>query len=106
MQAELLHFLGLMRRAGKLSVGEEGTGQAARVGKARLILLACDASDNARDRAEGFARRSGAALVRLRADKAALASALGVAGGAMAAVCDAGFARALLEKFPEDTERL
>ena len=106
MPDEMLRFLGLMRRAGKLSVGEEGTGQAARAGKAKLILLASDASDDARDRAEGFARRGGAALVRLRADKVALASALGVAGGAMAAVCDAGFARALLEKFPEDLERL
>ena len=106
MPDEMLRFLGLMRRAGKLSIGEEGTGQAARAGKAKLILLASDASDNARDRAEGFARRGGTALVRLRADKAALASALGVAGGAMAAVCDAGFARALLEKFPEDLERL
>ncbi|MBQ7437768.1 MAG: ribosomal L7Ae/L30e/S12e/Gadd45 family protein [Oscillospiraceae bacterium] len=106
MQSELLRFLGLMRRAGKLSVGEEGTGQAARAGKAKLILLARDASDNARDRAEGFARRGAVPLVRLRVDKASLASALGVAGGAMAAVCDAGFARALLEKFPEDTERI
>ena len=106
MQTELLRFLGLMRRAGKLSVGEEGTGQAARAGKAKLILLAADASENARNRAEGFSRRSGAPLVRLHADKAALASALGVAGGAMAAVCDTGFARALLEKFPEDLERM
>ena len=106
MQTELLRFLGLMRRAGKLSVGEEGAGQAARAGKAKLILLAADASENARNRAEGFSRRSGAPLVRLHADKAALASALGVAGGAMAAVCDAGFARALLEKFPEDLERM
>ena len=106
MQSELLRFLGLMRRAGKLSIGEEGTGQAARAGKAKLILLARDASDNARDRAEGFARRGAVPLVRLGADKASLASALGVSGGAMAAVCDAGFARALLEKFPEDTERI
>ena len=60
MQSELLRFLGLMRRAGKLSVGEEGTGQAARAGKAKLILLASDASPNACDRAEGFARRGGA----------------------------------------------
>ena len=106
MQSELLRFLGLMRRAGKLSIGEEGTGQAARAGKAKLILLARDASDNARDRAEGFARRGAVPLVRLGADKASLASALGVSGGSMAAVCDAGFARALLEKFPEDTERI
>ena len=106
MQAERLRFLGLMRRAGKLSVGEEGTGQAVRAGKAELILLASDASENARDRAESFAGRAEVPLLRLHADKASLASALGVAGGAMAAVCDRGFAHALLEKFPEETDRL
>jgi len=106
MQAELLRFLGLMRRAGKLAVGETGTGQAARAGKASLILLAADASENALDRANGFARRAGVPLLRLSADKKALSAALGVAGGAMAAVCDTGFARALLEKFPEDTDRI
>ena len=106
MQDELLRFLGLMRRAGKLSVGETGTGQAARAGKAALILLAADASENARDRAEGFARRAHVPLVRLKADKVQLADALHVAGGAMVAVCDEGFARALVEKFEDDLDRI
>lgn len=95
-----------MRKAGKLSLGEQGTGQAARAGKAKLILLASDASANALDRAEGFARRAGAPLIRLSATKEELASALGVAGGSMGAVCDDGFAKALTEKFPDDTERI
>ena len=106
MQAELLRFLGLIRRAGKLSTGEAGTGTAARAGKAKLILLAADASPNALDRAQGFARRAGVPLVRLKAEKTALADALGVSGASMHAVCDGGFARALLEKFPEDMERI
>ena len=106
MQSDLLRFLGLMRRAGKLSMGEQGTGQAARAGKAKLILLASDASANAADRAESFAQRAGVPAVRLTATKAELASALGVAGGAMGAVCDEGFAEALLEKFPDETERI
>ena len=106
MQSDLLRFLGLMRRAGKLSVGESGTGQAARNGKARLILLAADASSNALDRARGFASRAQVPLLRLRTDKAGLAAALNVAGGAMAAVCDEGFARALLEKFSDEMDRI
>ena len=106
MQSDLLRFLGLMRRAGKLSVGEEGTGQAVRAGKAKLILLADDASCNAVDRAMGFARRAKIPLMQMRTQKAELAAALGVAGGAMAAVCDEGFARALIKKFPEDMDQI
>ena len=54
MRPEDLGFLGLMRRAGKLSAGEEGVRQSVRAGKAKLILLASDASPNAQKRAEGF----------------------------------------------------
>ena len=106
MKAEMLRFLGLIRRAGRLSAGEAGTGQAVRAGKARLILLANDASENALDRAAGFSRRAQIPMFRVKADKAELADALNVTGGAMAAVCDEGFAHALIEKFPEDLERI
>ena len=68
MQTEMLRFLGLMRRAGKLAVGETGTGQSAREGKAALILLASDASENAEDRARGFAHRAQVPLIRLKAE--------------------------------------
>lgn len=105
-RSEFLKFLGLMRRAGMLSVSEEGTGQAARAGKARLILVASDASANAVHRADGFAHRAQVPMYRLCVSKAELADALGTAGSAMAAVCDAGFARALLEKFPDEMDRI
>ena len=42
-----------MRRAGKIDLGETATGAAVRAGRARLLLLAADASENARKRAEG-----------------------------------------------------
>ena len=106
MQTEMLRFLGLMRRAGKLAVGETGTGQSAREGKAALILLASDASENAEDRARGFSHRAQVPLIRLKAEKAELADALHVAGGAIAAVCDKGFAQALIEKYADDLERI
>ena len=102
MKTDSLRLIGLMRRAGRLETGEEGCRSAARAGKAVLLLVAKDASDNAKDRASGFAQTCGAALLVTDASKAELAEAAGVSGGAMMAVCDAGFAAALLEKLEEE----
>ena len=101
MQADLLKTLGLMRRAGKLQAGEEGVRQAVRKHTAKLILLAADASDNARKRAEGFAEAAHVPLIRLNENKDALCQALNVNGGAMFAVCDEGFANLLLSKIEQ-----
>ena len=49
-----LSYLGLAKKAGLLEIGEENTGAAIRWGKARFVILAADASDNARRRLEGF----------------------------------------------------
>jgi ribosomal protein L7Ae-like RNA K-turn-binding protein len=98
MQDDLLKTLGLMRRAGKLSAGEDGVRQAVRKRSARLILVAADASENAVKRAEGFADAAQVPLIRLDADKDTLCRALGVNGGAMFAVCDEGFKQLFLKK--------
>ena len=95
MRPEDLGFLGLMRRAGKLAAGEEGVRQAVRAGKAKLILLASDASSNAQKRAEDFSVRARVPLLVMQEDKATLGNAAGVAGGVMFAVCDEGFAASL-----------
>ncbi len=87
-----------MRRAGKLSAGEDGVRQAVRKRTANLILLASDASDNALKRAEGFAEAAQVPLIRLDEDKDTLCRALGVNGGALFAVCDPGFANSFLAK--------
>ena len=102
MKPDALGLLGLMRRAGQLATGEEGVRQAVRAGKAKLILLASDASQNAKERAEGFASRAQVPLQVLPADKATLSRAAGVAGGAMFAACDDGFAAALQKKLQTD----
>ena len=54
MREKTLNLLGLMRKANAIAVGETNTGGAVRAGKAKLLLLASDASDNARSRARGF----------------------------------------------------
>lgn len=66
-----------MRKAGRIALGEHDAGAAARAGKACLLLLAQDASDNARKRAEGFAHAAQAPLLRLPYTKQALSDRLG-----------------------------
>ena len=46
---KILNMLGLMRRANAIQIGETNTGSAVRAGKAKLLLLASDASDNAKE---------------------------------------------------------
>ena len=97
MREKILNLLGLMRRANAVSIGETNTGAAARSGKAKLLLLAADASDNARKRAEGFAAGQSLDLVRLPFTKAEISAHVGVNGCSMAAVMDLGFADALMK---------
>ena len=105
MRPEDLSFLGLMRRAGKLSAGEEGVRQSVRAGKAKLILLASDASPNAQKRAEDFSAHARVPLLVMSEDKATLGRAAGVAGGAMFAVCDESFAASLQKKLQKENSK-
>ena len=90
------NYLGLMRKAGRIALGEHDARAAARAGKACLLLLAQDASDNARKRAEGFAYAAQAPLLRLPYTKQALSDRLGKTGCAIAAVTDPGLAKAFV----------
>ncbi len=105
-ETDVLRFLGLMRRAGKLSAGEEGTRQSVRAHKACRILLASDASCNAKKRAEEFACRVNIPVSVLPFDKDTISEAVGAPPAAMLAVCDRGFSAALMKKLAvsENTE--
>jgi len=97
-----LTYLGLCRQAGFLETGEENTGSSARMGKARLILLASDASENARDKASTFAKAgAGIPLIPLPYDKAVFSASVGRSGCAMAAVTDIGFAAGIARRMNE-----
>ncbi len=97
MREKALNMLGLMRRANSIQIGEDKTGAAVKAGKAKLLLLAADASDNARRRAEAFITGRNVQLVPLPFDKAELSERLGVNGCSMAAVTDLGFANAFVK---------
>lgn len=97
MADKVISLLGLMRRANAIEVGEINTGSAARAGKAKLLLLAKDASDNARRRAEAFTAGRRLETLELPYNKSELEDGLGLSGCSMAAITDIGFANALMK---------
>ncbi|MBR1457473.1 MAG: hypothetical protein IJ594_10005 [Oscillospiraceae bacterium] len=96
MREKTLKLLGLMRRANAISIGETNTAAAVQSGKTRLLLLAADASDNARKRASSFAAGRSFPIVELPFTKEEVSAHVGVGGCSMAAVTDMGFADALM----------
>lgn len=97
MREKTLNLLGLMRKANAIAVGETNTGGAVRAGKAKLLLLAADASDNARSRARGFTHGRDVVTVTLPFTKEEIAAHVGVSSCAMAAITDIGFANAFMK---------
>lgn len=106
MKEKALNLLGLMRKANAVCIGETETGTAVREHEAKLVILASDASENARRRAESYLYESKAPLITVPFTKAEISSHVGKCGCSMAALCDIGFADAfmklLCEISPED----
>lgn len=94
----ILSTLGLALKAGKVEVGEEPVGGAARAKKARVLLLAQDAAASSVRRAMSFAQSGSCLCLTIPASKDALGSALGRSSVAMCAVTDIGFADAIAKK--------
>ena len=47
MREKILNLLGMMRRANAITIGEDKAAEIVRAGKAKLLLLASDVSENA-----------------------------------------------------------
>lgn len=97
MEDKSLGLLGLMRRAGAIELGEDNSALIVKSGKAKLLLLACDVSESALRKAEGFSYGRSVQLVPLHYSREELGAALGVRSCAMAAVTDMGFSNALMK---------
>lgn len=100
-----LQYLGIAKKAGLLETGEENTRLAVKKGKARLLIVASDSSENAKKRAEGFVWESGLPITPVPYTKAEISSLTGKAGCSMAVILDAGlassFAAALFQEYGE-----
>ena len=90
----VLRLTGLARKAGRLAVGEEPVGEAARSRTAKLILVAADAAENTLRRAQRFAANGDAPILPVPFTKAELGGAVGRPTCAMLAFTDVGLASA------------
>ena len=101
-----LRMLGLAKKAGRLEIGEEPVGAAARARKAKLLLLASDATPNTARRAAHFGEAGNVLFLSVPFTKAELGMAVGRSSCAMLAFTDSGFAASFVEKLAaRDPER-
>ena len=97
----ILSLLGLALRGGNLAVGEEPVETAIQGHDVRLLLLAQDAAEGTRRRAERLAERGNCLLATLPWGKAELGGAFGRSSAAMAALTDIGLAAAVGRRLAE-----
>lgn len=95
MNEQLLHLLGIARRAGRLSLGNDPAIEALRKGHTHLILFASDLSPRTAGGVGFAAKEEGVAAVQTKATMDEISMALGKRTGVVA-VNDAGFAKKLL----------
>ena len=80
MDDRAIGLIGLMRRAGAIEIGEDNSGSAVSAGKAKLLLTAADASENALRHAERFTQGRRVITVPLHYTRDELGKALGIGG--------------------------
>lgn len=97
----VLHLLGIARKAGRVEVGEEPVGAAARAHQAKLILTACDGADNSLRRAAHFAEIGKVPHLPTLYTKGGLGSAVGRSACTMLALTDVGLAAAIAAKLAQ-----
>ena len=97
----VLHLLGIARKAGRVEVGEEPVGAAARAHQAKLILTACDGADNSLRRAAHFAETGKVPCLTTPYTKGGLGSAVGRSACTMLALTDVGLAAAIAAKLAQ-----
>lgn len=92
-----LNYLALARKAGRAELGEEPVGAAARANKARLVIVASDASDHTWRRAQSYVFQTGQQCIRVAFTKDELGYAIGRTSLALAAITDPALALAFVE---------
>ena len=92
-----LIYLALARKAGRIELGEEPVGAAARAQHARLVIVAQDASDHTRRRAMSFVAGTEQLCIRVPFTKDQLGQSIGRTSLAIAAFTDPALAQAFLK---------
>ena len=92
-----LNYMALARKAGRIELGEEPVGSAARAQHARLVIVAEDASDHTWRRAKSFVAGTQQQCIRTPFSKDQLGMAIGRSSLAIAAFTDPALALAFLK---------
>ncbi len=92
-----LNYMALARKAGRIELGEEPVGAAARAQKARLVVVASDASDHTWRRAQSFVAGTQQECIRVNFTKDELGLAIGRQELAIAAFTDPALALAFVK---------
>ena len=114
-----LNYMALARKAGRIELGEEPVGAAARADHARLVIVASDASDHTWRRAKSFVSGTEQQCITVPFTKDQMGQAIGRTALAIAAFTDPALALAfvkalgqpekfasVLEKLDEKTKRI
>lgn len=100
---KVLSMLGIARRAGRVASGEFSTEKAVKTGKAHLVVVASDASDNTKKMFRNMCAYYGVAY-RVGAEKDVLGHAIGQQMRASLAVTDENLARTIEKLMNENTD--
>ena len=92
-----LNYMALARKAGLIELGEEPVGAVARARKARLVVVAQDATDHTWRRAKSFVAGTNQQCIRLSYTKDEMGFSIGRQALAIATITDAGMALAMVE---------
>ena len=91
------NYLSLARKAGRIELGEEPVGAAARAQRARLVVVASDAGDHTWRRAKSFVSGTDQPCIRVPFTKDELGQAVGRTSLALAALTDPALALAFVK---------
>ncbi len=98
------NYLSLARKGGRIELGEEPVGAAARAQKARLLVVASDASDHTWRRAKSFVVGTDQQCIRVPFTKDELGQAVGRTSLALAAITDPALALAFVKALDNPKE--
>ena len=112
-----LNYMALARKAGRIELGEEPVGAAARAQRARLVIVAADAGDHTWRKAQSFVSGTEQLCIKVPFSKDQLGQAIGRTCLALAAFTDPALALAfvkaldapdaqVIEKLKARTERI
>ena len=97
-----LNYMALARKAGRIELGEEPVGAAARSQHARLVVVASDASDHTWRRAKSFVAGTQQQCIKVPFTKDELGLSIGRTSLAIAAFTDPAMALAFVKALGQD----